>query len=106
MTIAFCDTVKAAGYIPGVYSGASYFVNYLNIGSISKYDLWVARYIRTREYKFPSQLADINDYLTLTYQYGGKYTSIKADMWQYSSNGIVSGISGRVDMNYSYKSYN
>ena len=30
MTIAFCDTVKAAGYTPGVYSGASYFTTYLN----------------------------------------------------------------------------
>lgn len=105
MTIAFCDTVKAEGYTPGVYSGASYFTKYLNIGSISKYDIWVARYIRTGEYKFPSHLENINDYLTLTHQYGGKYTSIKADMWQYSSNGIVRGINGRVDMNYSYKSY-
>lgn len=106
MTIAFCDKIKEAGYKPGVYSGASFFTSYLNIGSISKYDIWVARYIRTREYKFPSQLEDINDYLSLTYQYGNKYKTIKANMWQYSSNGTVNGIGGRVDMNYSYKSYN
>lgn len=80
--IAFCETVKAAGFKTGIYaSDISGFKDRLDITRITAYDKWVARYGSEPKY--------VADY----------------DIWQYSSNGSVSGISGRVDMNYSKKNY-
>ena len=73
----FCNTIKAAGYKPGVYASLSWFNN--KIGTITaSHSKWVAQYYTQCQYK-------------------GAY-----DMWQYSSSGSVSGISGKVDMNYWY----
>ena len=99
MAIAFCDTVKAAGYKAGVYSGASFFVTYLNISKLSSYDIWVARYLYGSDTTFPfttSGMPAINKCIGLGYTFNNKYTSIKADMWQYTSSGTVAGIPGRV----------
>ena len=79
--IAFCDTIKAAGYKTGVYSSKSWFADKLNDSALEGYDRWVAQY-----------------YNKCTYT--GKYT-----MWQYSSKGKVNGISGNVDMNWCYVDY-
>ncbi|MBE5935376.1 MAG: hypothetical protein E7262_06250 [Lachnospiraceae bacterium] len=106
MSIAFCEKVKEAGYKPGVYSGASFFVSYLNVSQLSSYDIWVARYLYSdTSFSFPGGMTAINNCISKGYTYGNKYTSIKADMWQYTSSGVVAGIPGRVDMNYGYKSY-
>ena len=108
---AFCDTVIDAGYKAGVYTGASFFTSYLNVSELSKYDLWIARYVYSSEFALPSQRSAINAYINKTYMYNtssglkNKYTSIDADIWQYSSNGRVDGTSGRIDMNFSYKCY-
>ena len=75
---SFCNTIKAAGYTPGVYASLSWFNN--KIGTISApHTKWVAQYNTTCDYK-------------------GAY-----DMWQYSSSGKVSGLTGKIDMNYWYK---
>lgn len=108
---AFCDTVIDAGYKAGVYTGASFFVSYLNLEELNKYDLWIARYIYSGEFVLPSQRSAVNAYINKTYMYNtstglkNKYTAIDADIWQYSSNGRVDGTSGRIDMNFSYKCY-
>lgn len=74
---AFCNTIKAAGYKPGVYASLSWFNN--KIGAITAtHSKWVAQYYTQCQYK-------------------DAY-----DMWQYSSSGSVPGIPGRVDMNYWY----
>ena len=73
--VAFCETIAAAGYTPGVYSYASWFYNQLNFANISKYRTWIAQY---------------RDTLDFAYSY---------NIWQYSSQGSVSGIKGNVDMN-------
>ncbi|MCD8249920.1 MAG: hypothetical protein LUC60_08755 [Lachnospiraceae bacterium] len=78
---AFCKTIKNAGYTAGVYASKSWFNNQLNASSLSSYCIWVAQY---------------NSSCT----YSGKY-----NLWQYSSKGSVSGISGNVDMNISYLGY-
>ncbi|MBO5112556.1 MAG: endolysin, partial [Lachnospiraceae bacterium] len=54
----------------------------INTPSLTGYKLWLAQYAAT-----PT------------------YTRTKYDMWQYSSTGKVSGISGNVDMNISYLGY-
>ena len=75
---AFCRTVQSAGYKAGVYASKSWYENNLTASSLSSYYIWVAQY---------------NTSCTYTEKY---------DMWQYSSSGSVSGISGNVDMNISY----
>ncbi|MCC8163027.1 MAG: hypothetical protein LIO86_07660 [Lachnospiraceae bacterium] len=78
---AFCKTIKNGGYTAGVYASKSWFNSKLNASSLSSYCIWVAQY---------------NSSCT----YSGKY-----NLWQYSSKGSVSGISGNVDMNISYLGY-
>lgn len=108
---AFCDTVIGSGYKAGVYTGASFFSSYLNVGELNKYDLWIARYVYSGEFALPSQKSAVDAYINKTYMYNpssglkNKYTNIDADIWQYSSNGRVDGTSGRIDMNFSYKCY-
>jgi GH25 family lysozyme M1 (1,4-beta-N-acetylmuramidase)/surface antigen len=82
MIVAFCDII-AEKYIPMVYSMDSWFGSNIDVTKITKYDVWVANWNE----KVP------------TY-YKGTYT-----MFQYSSVGRVSGISGNVDLDYSYKDY-
>lgn len=76
---AFCQTIKAAGYYPIVYSSKYWFTNRIDANAIN-YDLWVA-------------------------QYNTLCTYDRYDMWQSSSTGRVNGISGNVDINYLYKDY-
>lgn len=76
ITETFCNIISNAGYQVGVYSGLNWWNNYLTDASFAKWDRWVAQWNKTCDYT-------------------GKYT-----MWQYTSDGSVDGISGRVDMDY------
>lgn len=78
---AFCQTVQNGGYKAGVYASKSWFNNQLNASSLNSYCIWVAQYSSSCTY------------------------TGKRDLWQYSSKGKVSGISGNVDMNISYTGY-
>lgn len=80
--IGFCETMEAEGYYCGIYaSDVSGFAERLDITKLQKFDKWVARY-------------------------GSKPQYVKTyGMWQYSSPGTVSGISGGVDMDESYMNY-
>ncbi len=78
---AFCETIKSAGYTPGVYASKTWLESNVTASSLSSYRIWLAQYASTPTYK-------------------GKY-----DMWQYTSKGTVSGISGKVDQNISYLGY-
>ncbi len=78
---AFCETVKEAGFEPMVYTGRNFYINNLNGKELTDYKLWIARYP-----------ADANLYETPN-------ISAKYHIWQYASDGKVSGISGNVDMN-------
>ena len=73
--VAFCETIRSAGYSAGVYSYASWFYNALNFANISKYNIWIAQY---------------RDTLSFSY---------KHNIWQYTGSGSVNGISKPVDMN-------
>lgn len=77
MAEAFCDEIKKSGYECGVYSNPNWFTNYLDYKRLrSKYPIWLAQY-----YKEPQ---------------------FECDMWQYTSQGKVQGISGDVDLNVIY----
>lgn len=89
---AFCDTIRNAGYTPGIYASKNWFYNNLDISKLGSYDIWVAHYT-----------GNVNKQTDYKYRY---------DMWQYTSSGNVSGVYGpvengviRVDMNICYKNY-
>ncbi|MDO4187730.1 MAG: GH25 family lysozyme [Lachnospiraceae bacterium] len=75
---AFCNTIRSAGYTPGVYANKTWLSSYMNAGELSGYKIWLAQY-------------------NAAPTYSGRY-----DMWQYTSKGSVNGISGYVDMNKCY----
>lgn len=75
---AFCNTIKQAGYKTGVYANLSTLNAYLPSDLYKRWGIWVAQYHSRCDYKHPVLL------------------------WQYSSSGKVSGISGRIDMNWYY----
>lgn len=75
---AFCNTIKRAGYKTGVYANLSTLTAFLPSDLYKRWPIWVAQYHSRCDYK---------------------HTHI---MWQYSSSGKVSGISGRIDMNWWY----
>ena len=79
---AFCATVQNSGYSAGVYANKTWFTEKINTASLTGYKIWLAQYASA-----PT------------------YSATRYDMWQYSSKGKVSGISGNVDMNVSYMNY-
>ncbi len=78
---AFCETVRNAGYMPGIYSNYYWLRDNLNMSQLEMYSVWVAHYATSCGYP-------------------GRY-----DMWQYTSSGSVPGIKGKVDLNISYVAY-
>lgn len=70
----FCERIT--GFQTGVYANLNWFTNKLNINELVNYKIWLAQWANDCSKNF------------------------KVDMWQYTSNGQVDGINGRVDMNY------
>ena len=93
----YCTAIANAGYQAGVYANYSWFKNKLtSFSSDNRFSHWIARYYNN------DGNADARGPFNQTeseplYQRGFKY-----DLWQYTSNGQVNGISTRVDMNYCY----
>lgn len=79
---AFCKTIQNGGYKAGIYANKTWFESKMNTGSLTGYKIWLAQYAAAPTYK-----------------------ATRYDMWQYTSKGKVSGISGNVDMNISYLGY-
>ena len=76
--VTFCDKMIKNGYRTGIYASLSWFNNQLKNSKLDKYERWVAQW-----------------------NYHCSYTKDYV-MWQYTSSGMVDGISGRVDMNIMY----
>lgn len=76
--IAFCETVKAAGYQPMVYGNMESFLYMLDMEQLEGYDKWFAQY-------------DASVYFPYDYE-----------IWQYSESGTVNGIPEDVDLNASF----
>lgn len=75
---AFCKKVKDAGFTPMVYANLSTFNAYIASDIYKYYPIWVAQYYKKCSYKH------------------------EIWAWQYTSSGRVSGLPGRIDMNYIY----
>ena len=82
---AFLNKMKALGGRGGVYAYLNWWNNYLKntAKNYSASPFWIAQYNSTMTYKPASKMG----------------------MWQYSSDGSVNGIKGRVDMNQCYVQY-
>lgn len=80
--IAYCETVKAAGYTPMFYASPTKAYR-LELEYLSDYAFWLAHYTKDMA---PSS-----------------YTN-HFDMWQYTSSGSVPGIEGRVDVDICMRS--
>ena len=76
--IAFCETIKAAGYTPMVYGNLKTFFIMLDMEQITMDDKWFAQY-------------DTSLYFPYEFK-----------IWQYSESGTVNGISTDVDLNVSF----
>lgn len=74
----FCSILQSKGYSVGIYASCYWLEYKINDSRLDKYDKWVAQWSDKCTYK--------QDY----------------SMWQYADDGIVDGISGRVDMDYLY----
>lgn len=80
----FCDAVEKMGFWAGIYASESWWSQYLKpVGD--RYTKWVAKY-------------GSNNGKAQT-----KPKTNRTDIWQYSSKGKVSGVSGYVDVNYCYR---
>lgn len=74
----FLSMVESAGHYVSLYASLSWLNNVLVSSKLDRFDKWVAQWNTKCDYK-------------------GVF-----HMWQYSSNGSVSGISGNVDLNKAY----
>lgn len=81
MCKAFCGELEKAGYFAGIYISRSPAQTMLNDECRKKYALWLAEYASKLNW------------------------SGAVGMWQHSSTGRVSGISGNVDMDECYEDY-
>lgn len=78
MAESFCDILEGAGYDTGIYANTTWFTKYLTDPYFDTKTKWVAQY-------------------NTSCKYTGDY-----HMWQCTSSASVSGISGRVDLNFLY----
>ncbi len=99
MALAFCREIRAAGFIPAVYTNPDYLANRYEAERLSEVDLWLAAWGRS-----DPPTAD---------------NSGRCDIWQYavvgsrsdveagraSATGEVAGIEGAADVDISYRDY-
>ncbi len=80
-TLAFCEAVEEAGYAPMVYFNSSQITALLDGEQIEKYPWWIAKYDLSADFV------------------------CRGDLWQYTNQGSLPGISGAVDINLMFTDY-
>ena len=85
LAIAFCETVRNAGYKPGVYANKSFFYNNLGYAAFQSrgYEIWLAHHISSvTDFKYPYNI------------------------WQYTSKGSIGGVQSEyADLDIAYYDY-
>ena len=85
LAIAFCETVRKAGYKAGVYASKSFFYNNLGYAAFQSrgYEIWLAHYISSvTDFKYPYNI------------------------WQYTSKGSIGGVQSEyADLDIAYYDY-
>lgn len=74
-----CERIEKAGYFTGIYASKNWLETKLDMNKLNRFTVWLAQWSSNPTYQ-------------------GTY-----GMWQYTSDGSINGISGRVDMNYQLK---
>lgn len=74
---AFCLTVSAAGYTPGLYCSENYYYYRINSAALTDCSLWIANY--SNNYSPPGLSG--------------------WDLWQFTSSAMINGIAGGSDLN-------
>lgn len=77
----FCARIEEAGYFAGIYASKAHLLSCMTKSIRDRYAIWVAQY-----------------YHECTYE--GQY-----GIWQYSSEGTIDGIAGKVDLDICYIDY-
>ncbi len=92
LCLGWCETIKAAGYFPGIYGGGTQVIDKLSDSFKSKYELWYPWYKSNYEdNQFNYDSHDESDY---------------CGMWQYACFGHYDGVaSTSLDRNICYKDY-
>ncbi|MBO4678249.1 MAG: EAL domain-containing protein [Lachnospiraceae bacterium] len=87
--LAFCDTIKLAGYTPMIYADSRFYTMRMEIERLEEFDKWYANYNSiTRDPE--ASIWSFNSPLVFPYKYR---------MWQYTNTGRVNGVNGNVDLN-------
>lgn len=79
--VAFCETVKAAGYTPAVYYNRTIGYYRYDLTRLTPYTVWFSLPVTPPDVTFPSFLYHL-------------------DIWQYSISGTLPGIPTEVDFDY------
>ena len=89
MCTVFLEALQEKGYYAGLYTNHTWLTTVLDTARmVSLFDLWYARYPGTAVPTWNSE------------KYGRQL-----GMWQYTQSGVIEGIEGSFDLNYSYKDY-
>ena len=79
--IAFCETIKKAGYTPMIYGNIGTFMTTMDQTTIGDYPKWFAQYFNSPHFPYAFQI------------------------WQATSDGQIPGIDARVDIDYAMFNY-
>lgn len=82
IAVAFLEEMEKAGYYAVLYTNLDWLRNRLDYERIKRFDLWLAQW-RDGSHTYENPVG----------------------MWQYTSNGNIDGIAGRVDCDIAYKDY-
>lgn len=93
----FCSIIEQNNGYVSIYTNPSFQKQYLDPKLFKKYDFWLAKYGTNPQV----QLNQFNPANRLRQNMLG----LKANLWQFTSKGIVSGIKEYVDLNICYKDY-
>ena len=86
----FCSRMNNNGYTCGLYSNSNWLSNRINVSDVvKKNSIWVAQW--SGYTTFNQGLANMSSYTKTEYK-----------LWQFSSSGSLSAISGRIDLDIGY----
>ncbi len=91
--IAFCTRVKNAGYNVGIYANENYLGNLMNWSQLNSWPLWLAKWPGYATGRATGYSIDSGSVPT---KWGSPFA------WQFTDSGKVSGINGKVDLDYCY----
>ncbi len=81
LAVSFLSGVESAGYIPMVYGNKEWLIKNVDLARLQDFDVWL------------SQEQDVPDF---PYQFA---------MWQYTTTGVLNGVTGDASLNLCFVSY-